>query len=244
MDRVTTTSRRSAAAEPAAGQRPIRRQTVTALTVEALREKILRGDYPEGAPLRQDTLAAELGVSRIPVREALRQLEAEGLVTFVPHFGAVVSSLSLSEIKELFELRALLETDLLRRAIPRIREEELDRADEILDQYDTAIRERNVALWGELNWRFHSTLLLPADRPLTMGVVQNLKNQSDRYTRLQLSLTHRESRAAQEHREIARAVRERDVEQACALLAAHIISAGRVLVEFLREHRSRSEEGS
>jgi len=99
-------------------------------------------------------------------------------------------------------------------------------------------------LWGELNWRFHSTLLLPADRPLTMGVVQNLKNQSDRYTRLQLSLTHRESRAAQEHREIARAVRERDVEQACALLAAHIISAGRVLVEFLREHRSRSEEGS
>jgi len=108
--------------------------------VEALREKILRGEYPEGAPLRQDTLAAELGVSRIPVREALRQLEAEGLVTFVPHFGAVVSSLSLSEIKELFELRALLETDLLRRAIPRIREEDLDRADEILDQYDAAIR--------------------------------------------------------------------------------------------------------
>jgi len=62
------------------------------MTVEALRERILRGDYPEGEPLRQDALADELGVSRIPVREALRQLEAEGLVTFSPHRGAVVST--------------------------------------------------------------------------------------------------------------------------------------------------------
>ena len=68
---------------------PIQRQTVASMTVEALRDGILRGDYPEGEPLRQDALADELGVSRIPVREALRQLEAEGLVTFSPHRGAV-----------------------------------------------------------------------------------------------------------------------------------------------------------
>src|SRR5438874_11719461 len=98
---------------------PIQRQTVAGMTVDALRERILRGDYPEGEPLRQDALADELGVSRIPVREALRQLEAEGLVTFSPHRGAVVSSLSLDEIVELFELRAEIETDLLARAIPR-----------------------------------------------------------------------------------------------------------------------------
>src|SRR5438132_13826238 len=94
---------------------PIQRQTVAGMTVEALRERILRGDYPEGEPLRQDALADELGVSRIPVREALRQLEAEGLVTFSPHRGAVVSSLSLEEIDELFELRAQIECDMLRR---------------------------------------------------------------------------------------------------------------------------------
>src|SRR5512138_1964205 len=103
---------------------PIQRQTVASMTVAALRERILRGDYPEGDPLRQDALADELGVSRIPVREALRQLEAEGLVTFSPHRGAVVSTLSLEEIQELFELRADIESDLLGRAIPRMTTEQ------------------------------------------------------------------------------------------------------------------------
>ncbi|MGH7460513.1 MAG: GntR family transcriptional regulator, partial [Longimicrobiales bacterium] len=106
------------------------------LTAEALREKILHGDYAEGAPLRQDALAAELGVSRIPVREALRQLEVEGLVTFSPHVGAIVSTLSLDEISELFELRAVLETELLKRALPKLTPEILDRADAVLDAYD------------------------------------------------------------------------------------------------------------
>src|SRR4051794_15630849 len=104
---------------------PIQRQTIASMTVEALRERILRGDYPEGEPLRQDALADELGVSRIPVREALRQLEAEGLVTFNPHRGAVVSTLSLDEIEELFQLRADIECDLLRRAIPNMTPEQL-----------------------------------------------------------------------------------------------------------------------
>src|SRR5215472_15637926 len=119
---------------------PIQRQTISSLTVEALRERILRGDFPEGAPLRQDALADELGVSRIPVREALRQLEAEGLVTFSPHRGAVVASLSLSEIDELFELRADIECDLMRRAIPRMTAEQLERANTVLDEFEDALR--------------------------------------------------------------------------------------------------------
>src|SRR5215207_2202456 len=118
---------------------PIQRQTIASMTIEALRERILRGDYPEGEPLRQDALADELGVSRIPVREALRQLEAEGLVTFNPHRGAVVSSLSLPEIAELFELRAEIECDLLRRAIPNTTSEQLDRAIEVLDDFEDAL---------------------------------------------------------------------------------------------------------
>jgi len=82
------------------GPRTIERQTVAAATTRALREKILSGEIGEGEQLRQDALAAEYGVSRIPLREALRQLEAEGLVSFYPHRGAVVSTLSLAEIEE------------------------------------------------------------------------------------------------------------------------------------------------
>lgn len=137
---------------------PIRRQTLTNMTVEAIRERILRGRYPEGEPLRQDAIGAELGVSRIPVREALRQLEAEGLVIFNPHRGAVVSELSLKQIRELFELRAEIEGDLIRRAVPKMTPEDHARADEILDAYEAALRSGQVSGWGSLNWQFHSTL--------------------------------------------------------------------------------------
>src|SRR5919112_1117173 len=118
---------------------PLQRQTLTGMTLGAIRERILHGTYPEGEPLRQDAIAAELGVSRVPIREALRQLEAEGLVTFTPHRGAVVSSLSLDEIDEIFALRADIESDLLRRAIPRLGADALARAAEVLDRYERAL---------------------------------------------------------------------------------------------------------
>src|ERR1044071_2584060 len=109
---VTQPRRAFTPATPSSAALPIQRQTVASMTVAALRERILRGDFPDGEPLRQDALADELGVSRIPVREALRQLEAEGLVAFSPHRGAIVSSLSLEAIEEVFELRSTIEPEL------------------------------------------------------------------------------------------------------------------------------------
>ncbi|MGH7500490.1 MAG: GntR family transcriptional regulator [Longimicrobiales bacterium] len=223
---------------PSSVQGRITRQTVTDLALVALRDKILHGEYEEGEPLRQDALAADLGVSRIPVREALRQLEAEGLVSFSPHSGAVVSSLSLAEIEELFAIRGLLESEVLRQAIPQLTNEDLDRADAALEAYEAAFERHDVAQWGALNWRFHSTLLSAANRPLTLGVLGNLHNQSDRYMRMQLALTRGEVRAIGEHRAIAAAVRRRDIETAVALLRHHIVSAGESLIEFLRVQRT------
>ena len=209
------------------------------LTVDAIREKILAGEYREGEPLRQDAVAAELGVSRIPVREALRQLETEGLVTFHAHSGAAVSMLSLGEIKELFELRALIEADLLRKAIPVMQDKDLERAEEILEQYEVALADGDVAAWGVLNWQYHSALYAPADQHLTTGIVQSLHNQSDRYLRMQLALTRGETRAKEEHRAIFNAVREGEVLQSTSFLTAHILGAGRSLLDFLRERRER-----
>lgn len=218
---------------------PIRRQTLTDMTLEAMRNAILRGQYPEGEPLRQDAIAAELGVSRIPVREALRQLEAEGLVVFNPHRGAVVSTLSLDEITELFELRAEIESDLLRRSIPHMKPEDHVRAKEILKAYEAALSTREVATWGELNWQFHSTLYAPSKRNFTLGLVGKLHQQSDRYLRMQLALTHGESRARDEHRAIAAAVRTADIRLAVRLMREHILGAGRALVAFLEDQRAQ-----
>lgn len=225
---------------PIPGRRPaapIERRTLAGATLEAIRERILNGTYPEGEPLRQDAIASELGVSRIPVREALRQLEAEGLVTFSPHRGAVVSSLSVAEIEELLELRAKIESDLLLRAVPHLTAADFARAEEILDAYEAALRRRDVSEWGELNWHLHSTLLAAAGRPLTLGVAENLHRQADRYLRMQLALTHGESRANEEHRAIVAAARRRNAERAAQLLASHIFGAQRSLVKFLRQQR-------
>ena len=218
---------------------PLRRQTLTSMTADAIRERILRGHYPEGKPLRQDAIGVELGVSRIPVREALRQLEAEGLVTFNPHRGAVVSTLSLKQISELFELRAEIEGDLILRAVPHMTAEDHARAGEILDAYEVALHRGQVPVWGALNWQFHSTLYAPADRAFTMSIVSRLHQHSDRYLRMQLALTHGETRARHEHRAIAAAARKGDAAKASRLLRDHILGAGRALVAFLEQERGQ-----
>ena len=103
-------------------------KTRTEFVVDAIREKILKGEVKAGQPLRQAALAEELDVSRIPVREALLQLEAEGLVKFQAHKGAIVTELNAAHVDELFELRAMLESDLLARSIPNMNPEDFDHA--------------------------------------------------------------------------------------------------------------------
>src|SRR5690242_1323170 len=128
----------------AAAQSPstntIPRTSLSSAVAEKLREKIVQGDIQEGEQLRQDAIAQEFAVSRIPVREALRQLEAEGLITIVPHRGAVVSLLSCDEIEELFEIRAILEPEVLRVSIPNLKESDFANAEKILETYDAALR--------------------------------------------------------------------------------------------------------
>jgi len=217
---------------------PIQRQTIASMTITALRERILRGDYPEGEPLRQDAIADELGVSRIPVREALRQLEAEGLVTFSPHRGAVVSSLSLEEIDELFELRADIECDLLRRAIPKMTQEQLERATEVLDEFQDALGAGEATRWGPLNWHFHAALYAPANRNFTMGVLQKLHQHSDRYFRMQVLLAHGGIRANDEHRAIVAAVEKAITDAGGESDYDMLLGAGASLLALLQEERS------
>ena len=141
------------------------RQTLTSAVADRLRDKILRGEFRAGEQLRQHAIAAEFDVSRIPLREAFRQLEAEGLIEIIDHRGAVVSALSPEEIEELFDIRAALESVTLRHAVPRLTEEDLERAEESLVTYERALNdETDFEVWGELHWRFHSSLYAAANR--------------------------------------------------------------------------------
>src|SRR5579884_3598549 len=131
----------------------IPRQSLTSAVAERLREQIIRGEIPEGAQLRQDAIANQYQVSRIPVREALRQLDAEGLITIVPNRGAVVPALSPQDVEELFTIRALLEPEVLKVSIPELTAEDFGNAEAILRNYVNELRrEQHVSAWGRLNW--------------------------------------------------------------------------------------------
>lgn len=221
----------------------IPRQSLFSAVANKLRDQIIRGEIAEGAQLRQDAIATQYQVSKIPVREALLQLEAEGLVTIVPNRGAVVPALSPDDIEELFSIRSLLEPEVLKRSIPRLTEEDFSQAEAILKTFvDELRRDDHVSAWGRLNWEFHSTLYSKANQPRFMATIRNINNSGERYTRLQLYLTHGMKRANDEHHRLLELCRERDVASACKLLREHIEYARQSLKQVLLERRESAAQ--
>lgn len=209
----------------------ILRRTTTNIVADELRKRIMSGQLREGEQVRQEAIATELGVSRIPVREALRQLEAEGLITLVSHKGAEVTRLEPSEIAELFEVRIMLESWLFEHAIEHITESHLETAEKLIASMrkDAMIEE-----WGSLNWQFHETLYLPAHKPATMKILRRVHDNIDRYVRLQITLTEdSQERAHKEHQAIVDAARDKNAKVAVALLNDHINHVKEQLLESL-----------
>jgi DNA-binding GntR family transcriptional regulator len=219
--------------QPPAGEK-LKRQSTVELVADELRRRIVSAELAEGEQLVQEHLAQTLGVSRIPIREALRQLDAEGLVTISSHRGGVVSALSLEEIRELFDLRACVETWLLTRAIPVMTASDLDRAEAVANEMLVG----EVAHWGELNWRFHESLYAPARYPQTMLILHRLHKNIDRYLRLQITLTSGWQKAQEEHRSMVNLCRAKDVRRAVAALDTHIMDASADLLEKISELRA------
>lgn len=185
-----------------------------------LRQRVLAGYYSEEQFIRQESVAQELGVSRIPVREALAQLEQEGLVQRVKFRGALVPRRSTAEIVEIYELRLLIEPFLLRLAVAKITPRQLRELRDIVQKSrDTEI----VAEWTALNVAFHRSLFAAADRPLTLQTLDNLLNRADRYLKMQTFLsasTRAESDA--EHARLLDLVALGDADRAVLALTEHI----------------------
>jgi DNA-binding GntR family transcriptional regulator len=221
-----------------ARDRRIPRLSIPESLRDSLRERILNGEFREGEALIQDALAEEYDVSRMPVREALRQLEAMGLVAMRTHKGAVVTTIPTEDVEELFDLRATLEVDALVRAIPRMTDHDIREAREILADLERSYERRDMASWGRLNWEFHRRLYLPSQRAQTLAILLGINLQTERYIRVHLVMTHGLEAAQAEHRELLRLCAMRKVDQAAEYLREHILSTGRTLVVGLRNHRA------
>ncbi|MEG3182173.1 GntR family transcriptional regulator [Sphingomonas sp. LT1P40] len=189
---------------------------------DRIRYLILSGEIEDGAPLRQDALAEQMGTSRIPVREALSRLESEGLVASYPHRGYVVTGLSRDEIEELFDLRLMLEPELIRYAIPHLKPEDIADADMILREYNAALANADVNSWGDLNRRFHNALYTPSGRTKTLDIVRGLLVNSDRYTRMILTFGDGVTMAEEDHSGLFNLWSKGQVNQAVALTRDHI----------------------
>lgn len=208
---------------------------------EGLRRAILAGEFAPGSQLRQDELAQRFGTSRIPVREALRQLEAEGLVSILPNRGATVSSLSLDEVLELMEIRIALECRALRMAIPNMVDTDLDSALEILRSYDA---EPDPERWGEMNWTFHETIYAPCNRLKLLAMIEANYGHVGRFTRVWVSRAAGKERPQREHYAIVDACRDGDIERAVRLLEEHITQTQKsIMAAGRRRQNVREKEG-
>jgi len=212
-----------------------RRGSGTASTIaESIRDAILRGELKCNQQLRQDKIAAEYGVSKIPVREALFQLEADGLVTFYPNRGAFVSELTVAEAREISTIRVAMETVALRRALPNLTDKDFARAEGIIAATD---HESDPFHWSELNWDFHATLYRPAQLPRLQRILRTLYDNVSRYFVIYQAVDY-SGKSQQEHRDILDACQRGKVNLACILLEHHLNEAADVLVDNLDRMRA------
>ena len=202
----------------------------------SLRMAITSGTLPAGAQIRQEEIAAQYDVSRMPVREAFRQLEAEGLLVVYPGRGAFVNRLTADEIQEIYDIRILLESDALRRAVPELTPTILAEAERLLTQLALA---QDGQSFGKLDEAFHAALYAPAQRPRLLELINTLRNQVTQFLYAASPMpTYRDS-AMDEHRQILDACQAGDVDGAVAAIETHLRNSVQIVIATNRQSENQ-----
>ncbi|WP_420548899.1 GntR family transcriptional regulator [Curvivirga sp.] len=209
----------------------------TAVLIEKLREEIIAGARLPNTPLRQDKLAEEYQVSRMPIREALRVLAAEGLVEIIPNRGARVAPIQVAEIKEIYEMRIAAETLAMRFAMPELNNRQIEMAKEINDEIGRA----NPQEYGRLNKKFHEALYTPCHMPRLLTHISELADVSDRYLRLTVRELDYAAHSNSEHDQLIDACFKRDADRALKILTKHIKDAGQALEVHLNKDMGNND---
>lgn len=204
-----------------------RKETKAAQIARTLADRIVSGALEPGARLRQDHIAEEFGASHVPVREAFRLLEAQGLAKSEPRRGVRVAAFDLNQVREVAEMRAALEVLALRNAAQHLTPAILKAAEEAILEGDQA---RDVIAWETANRRFHRLLLTPCSMPRLLAVIDDLHAASARFL-FSAWRSNWETRTDRDHRAILEHLRRGEVDAASAVLARHVQWIGRRPVE-------------
>lgn len=189
-----------------------------------IREDILSGKYKKDEELKEKTIGEELGVSRTPVREALRQLELEGLVTIIPNKGAYVVGFSLEDIQDIYEIRSVLEGLCARRAAVRVNKEQLEELEEILYLTDFHAQKGHTEQMVELDSRFHELLYEACASKVLEHALRDYHHYLERVRKVTLASEKRSVESNNEHKEILEALKEHDAKKAEAYANRHILN--------------------
>ena len=200
---------------------PRPRQTAQQHALDHVRSLLAAGTLKPDDRIRQEQLASQLGTSVIPVREALKTLQAEGLIRYVPHRGFHVTRLSVDELTETYLIRRLLEDEIVRIAADRLEEHHFDVLEESLQEMERLAPEGDVAAMIEANRRFHFTIFEAADRPRMVDFIRILWQTTDSYRSMYYAELEARERVNHEHRSIVEALAAHDVDRAVHELDQH-----------------------
>ncbi|KQX49895.1 MULTISPECIES: GntR family transcriptional regulator [unclassified Streptomyces] len=218
-----------------------RPQTAQQFVLGELRRAITSGELRPGGQIRQDALAARFEVSRVPLREALKALEAEGLVVHHIHRGYFVAELSLADLEEIYRIRELLETEAVRRAVGLLPDGIVAALEGIQREVERAAEEGDVTAMAAANRRFHFTLIEASGMPRLVRLIATLWDSTDAYRSLYYTEDPHRKQAVREHRAVISALRQGDEEATVRWLdehRAHAVAALRAVLE-----RDRSADG-
>jgi DNA-binding GntR family transcriptional regulator len=196
------------------------RRTAHELVRDTLRRAIFSGLLAGGTHLGQSEIASQLAVSTTPVREALRDLAADGLIRIDTHRGAVVHDLDHDDLREIYEIREALEPLAIRRAARHITADELATAADLLDRMD---RETDPAVWAELNWAFHALLGRASRSPRLFSLITSAQGSTARYVGESLKAhPERLAEANADHRALLAALAGHDADTSAKLVTVHL----------------------
>ncbi|MEN6461058.1 MAG: GntR family transcriptional regulator [Syntrophomonas sp.] len=205
------------------------------LVLEAIREAIINGTLKPRERLMEIQLAEELGVSRTPVREALRKLELEGFIVMVPRKGAYVADFSFKDIADIFEIRAALEGLAAALAAERITDDELENMERLLVEKAEAINQQDIEKLVEVDTKFHDALYQASRNERLTAIISNLREQIQRFRATSLANPGRGKKSLDEHRYIVEAIQSRDVQQARQAAQDHIENAENSMIESIKK---------
>jgi DNA-binding GntR family transcriptional regulator len=206
-------------------------QTVANHITEGIRSGILEGRYELGSRLDQQTLAEEFGASIIPVRESLRQLEAEGLVRITPRRGAFVVQPTDAEVMEVYKVRAVLEAFATKEAVPQLTEDDLEELQSIGEELVLTARSKSYEKWRNVNREWHFTLYAAARSPLLLQFIGALWDRCTLTSHVYVRDPGHRLKSTEDHSRVFDAARKGDADLAAKIITEHVQNA---MTEVLR----------